>query len=123
MASVSASRTASITLAGDASRSSFRNNLAAREIHRKVVFLGSCQICSYQPGDSTPAPYPEREVSLEFDQGIHVPVIFSLEVFLRVPDLLWHAILNLARQEHARRHRQQQSPRVFRGWLYEFLDA
>src|SRR6266568_759285 len=55
-ASASLSRTASITLAEEASNPFPRSRCAAWVIQRIVTRSGAVQRCSYQPGEVTPAP-------------------------------------------------------------------
>ena len=55
-ASASASRTASMTLAEDASRSSPRSRRAASMSHRDGASAGCSHRCRYQPGEVMPAP-------------------------------------------------------------------
>lgn len=57
-ASVSASRTASMTWAGETIRSSSRNSPATLVIHRSTGRSGALNRWPYQPGESIPAPYP-----------------------------------------------------------------
>ncbi len=55
-ASVSARRVESMTLAGEASRSSERSRRAACVTQRIGALSGEDQRCWYQPGDAIPAP-------------------------------------------------------------------
>ncbi len=59
VASASASRTDSMTCALDTGRSCARRTPATRVIQRVTVRSGAVKRWWYQPGDSTPAPYPE----------------------------------------------------------------
>lgn len=77
-ASVSASRTASMTCADDTIRSSSRSSRATLVIQRSTGRSGAANRCPYQPGESMPAPYPLIRASRRCVQGTHVMSAFAL---------------------------------------------
>ncbi len=76
-ARVSARRVASIRCAGEMSRSSARNVRATRAIHVTTSGSRPDQRCSYQPGDGTPAPYPEAAEMRSYVQGTHAALTLT----------------------------------------------
>ncbi len=77
-ASVSASRTASMTCAEETIRSSSRSSPATFVIHRSTGRSGALNKCPYQPGESMPAPYPLVRESLRWVHGTHVMSVLTL---------------------------------------------
>lgn len=77
-ASVCASRTASMTWAGETIRSSSRSSPATLVIHRSTGRSAAPNRCPYQPGESTPAPYPLTRASRRYVHGTHVMSALTL---------------------------------------------
>ncbi len=77
-ASVSASRTASMTWADETSLSSSRSSPATLVIQRSTGRSGAENRWPYHPGEAIPAPYPLARESRRWVQGTQVSSAFTL---------------------------------------------